>query len=136
MQRVTIVILSSLICLTVLINFGCGKKPSSVASTNRPMANLQTQTDKLDNQQITNRIREIIALQLSLDSTAVDVNAPLTKQKVAADELDIVEIIMSIEEAFGIEIKDEEVSGTNGELSETVSVKKLAEIVSRKKTRK
>ena len=74
--------------------------------------------------------------QLDLDVRDVDADLPLSKQKKAADELDVVEIIMNVEEAFGIEIKDEEVGGSLGEVSKDLSVKKLADIVSRKKSRK
>ena len=51
----------------------------------------------------------------------------MSKQKKEADELDVVEIIMNVEVAFNIEIKDEEVGVTD------LSVKKLADIVSQKK---
>jgi len=66
----------------------------------------------------------------------VDVDVPLSKQKRAADELDVVEIIMNVENAFNIEIKDEEVGESLGELGRELSVKKLAEIVSEKKSLK
>jgi acyl carrier protein len=60
----------------------------------------------------------------------VDVDVPLSKQKKSADELDVVEIIMNVEDAFNIEIKDEEVGGRDS------SVKILADIVSQKKSLK
>ena len=78
------------------------------------------------NQEIVERIRDIVGRQLNLNSGEVDIDVPLSKQKKAADELDVVEIIMNVEDAFNIEIKDEEVS-------RDVSVKKLADIVSKKK---
>ena len=65
--------------------------------------------------------------QLDLNVREVDLNVPLSKQKKAADDLDVVEIIINVEEAFNIEIKDEEVGVTD------LSVKKLADIVSQKK---
>ena len=52
------------------------------------------------------KVREIIAEKLSMD---VDVVKPeATFKDLGADSLDIVEMIMSFEETFGIEIKDED----------------------------
>lgn len=76
------------------------------------------------------RISTIVGKQLDLNVREVDVDVPLSKQKKAADELDVVEIIMNVEEAFNIEIKDEEVGVKD------LSVKKLADIVSQQKSRK
>lgn len=73
---------------------------------------------------------------MNLDSNSIDVNAPLTKQKNPADELDIIEIIMEVEEIFNIEIKDEEIGNSTEQVVKELSVKKLAEIVAKKKTGK
>ena len=81
-------------------------------------------------QRIVERISGIVGKQLDLNVHEVDVDVPLSRQKKAADELDIVEIIMNVEEAFNIEIKDEEVDGRD------LSVNKLADIVSQKKSLK
>ena len=136
MQRTTISILLSLICLIALTNFGCGNKPPSTTSTNGQTANVANRPSQLDNQQVLPVIRDIVAKILSIEPNAVDVNAPLSRQKIAADELDVVEIVMGVEEAFGVEIKDEEIADGKGEISVDLSVKKLAEIVSMKKARK
>ena len=66
----------------------------------------------------------------------VVVDLPLSKQKKAADELDVVEIIMNVEEAFSIEIKDEEVGESLEKISGDLSFKKLADIVIKKKSSK
>lgn len=81
-------------------------------------------------------MRTIVAKQLSVEASAIDVDAPLSKQKIAADELDAVEIIITVEETFGVEIRDEEVSTPDGHLEDDLSVRKLADIVARKKTEK
>jgi acyl carrier protein len=51
------------------------------------------------------RLRKIIAEQLGVDETAVVPSARFTDD-LGADSLDLVELIMSLEEEFGIEIPD------------------------------
>lgn len=54
------------------------------------------------------KIKEIIAEQLSLeDDSVITLGTSLTKD-LEADSLDAVEIIMAIEDEFGIEIPDED----------------------------
>jgi len=52
------------------------------------------------------KVIAIIADKLHLD--AADVNPQATLQDLGADSLDMVDIIMKIEEEFGIEINDED----------------------------
>jgi acyl carrier protein len=104
-------------------------------SQNSPSNNKQDSASRAapsERQQIQERITEIVAKQLGIEPGSVDVNLPLSKQKVAADELDVVEIVMRIEEELDIEIKDEEIGDTVGDITQSLSVKKLAEIVSKK----
>ncbi|MDO4481251.1 MAG: acyl carrier protein [Bacillota bacterium] len=55
-----------------------------------------------------NKIKEIIAEQLSLDNDSViTLDTSLTKD-LEADSLDAVEIILAIEDEFGIEVPDED----------------------------
>lgn len=53
------------------------------------------------------KINSIIAEKLHIDST--EINSQSTLQDLGADSLDMVDIIMKIEEEFGIEINDEEI---------------------------
>ena len=53
------------------------------------------------------KIKEIIIEQLSVDESMVTPETNLMKD-LEADSLDAVEIIMAIEEEFGIEISDED----------------------------
>ncbi|WP_322816477.1 acyl carrier protein [Chloroflexus sp.] len=53
------------------------------------------------------RLRKIIVDQLGVEPELVVPSASFTKD-LNADSLDLVELIMSIEEEFGVEISDEE----------------------------
>ncbi len=53
------------------------------------------------------RLRKIIVEQLGVEPDQVVPTASFTKD-LKADSLDLVELIMSIEEEFGVEIPDEE----------------------------
>ena len=53
------------------------------------------------------KIREIIIEQLQVDESEVTMDTNLMKD-LSADSLDAVEIIMAIEEEYGIEIPDED----------------------------
>ena len=53
------------------------------------------------------RVREIVAEQLERDVNEVT-NASSLIEDLGADSLDVVELVMKMEEEFGIEIPDEE----------------------------
>ncbi len=53
------------------------------------------------------KVREIIANQLDIDLDEIKESTSLGED-LGADSLDIVEMMMSIEETFGIEIADED----------------------------
>jgi len=56
---------------------------------------------------IEEKVKSIIADQLSVDEAEVKIEASFMND-LGADSLDIVELIMALEEEFGIEISDEE----------------------------
>jgi acyl carrier protein len=81
------------------------------------------------------RVRAEVAKILKKDAAQIDPLKPLMSQ--GADELDIVEIVMAVEETFKIEIPDTAISGEKtGEVSKGLTVQKLAEIVSSQKKTK
>lgn len=54
------------------------------------------------------KIKDIIVEQLDVEEDAVTVEASITDD-LGADSLDVVDLVMSIEESFDVEIPDEEV---------------------------
>ena len=53
------------------------------------------------------KVRQIISQQLMVDEDALTGNADF-REDMAADSLDVVELVMAFEEAFEIEIPDED----------------------------
>jgi len=64
-------------------------------------------------------VKAIIAKELSVDENVVTLESEFIKD-LNADSLDVVELIMALEEKFGIEIPDEEAS----------KIQKVSDIVS------
>lgn len=56
------------------------------------------------------KVKELVARQLGLDSNKLDNEAKIIDD-LAADSLDVVELVMAIEDAFRIEIENEEYEG-------------------------
>jgi acyl carrier protein len=63
--------------------------------------------DRLDREEILGKIQEITADRLGVDEGDVTPDASF-REDLEADSLDLVELIMELEEQFGIEIPDEE----------------------------
>jgi acyl carrier protein len=61
----------------------------------------------LDREDILNKIQEITADRLGVDESDVTPDASF-REDLEADSLDLVELIMELEEQFGMEIPDEE----------------------------
>jgi acyl carrier protein len=59
------------------------------------------------NQEITQQVIEIVATQLEMDPTHIKPESSFTED-LKADSLAVVELVLALEEAFGIEIPDED----------------------------
>lgn len=138
MERLAAAVLLTLTCLVAVACPGGRTPPAAhrpVAPVS-PSARATPQAVPADRQQLENIIRNVVAEVLRVSPSEVDVGAPLVKQKVPADELDAIEIVMGVEEKFGVEIADEDISGPDGELRADLSVRTLAEMVAAKAARK
>lgn len=58
-------------------------------------------------QEITNRVIELISSQLEIDADTIKPESSFTDD-LKADSLAVVELVLALEEAFGIEIPDEQ----------------------------
>ena len=67
------------------------------------------------------RVRALVADQLGVDSASVTKDASLLDD-LGADSLDVVELVMSLEDTFDIEVPDEELEGmrTIGDIEQYV----------------
>lgn len=61
-------------------------------------------------QMVFDKVKEIIVDQLECDEDQVTMEASITED-LGADSLDVVDLVMSIEESFDVEIPDEDVEG-------------------------
>ena len=76
------------------------------------------------NDMVFDKIREIIVEQLDVDEDKVTADASITED-LGADSLDVVDLVMSIEESFDLEIPDEEVENikTVGDIVKFIEAK-------------
>jgi acyl carrier protein len=128
--RLALITIAPLI-LAVLMN--CQSSAISQNSSNNNKAAANSESALSEDQKIQKEIIDIVAKHLGIEQESVDINIPLSKQKAPADELDVVEIIMTIEEKLGVEIKDEEIGVTVQGATTGLTVKKLVEVVSKKR---
>jgi len=119
--------------LILAIQVNCQSNATSQNSSNNNKAAANSESALSEDQRIQKEIIDIVAKQLGIEQGSVDINIPLSKQKAPADELDVVEIILTIEEKLGVEIEDEEIGETVQGATTDLTVKKLVEVVSKKK---
>jgi len=68
------------------------------------------EVDRMSNEEIYEKAREVIVDQLNVEEDDVTIDASFIDD-LGADSLDIVELVMALEESFGISIPDEDAEG-------------------------
>jgi acyl carrier protein len=124
-----------MICLAAAVTVAT---PDSVRAEQRaaaPKATTGSKVDRSVDAKLLEQVRKIAADILRVKPRDIAVDAPLSKQKFRADDLDMVEIVMALEEAYKIEIPDNELGRDSKEIVSSMSVRKLAEIVARKRSK-
>ena len=78
-------------------------------------------------QSLVQKIRSVVADQLGVDLAECSAEVRILDD-LGADSLDVVELVMALEEAFGIELPEEDVSGlqTIGDVERYVSSRAAA----------
>ena len=129
-----LIILSSISTALAFVQAGClSGRPSAPPVANSSGVE-QIRSNSHDSREVVSGVTKIVAEILNLKPEEVDAEAPLAKQKNAADELDLVEMVMGVEEAYNIEIKDEELGATPEDMLKGLTVGKLAEVVIKKRS--
>jgi len=72
------------------------------------------------------KVADIVADKLSIDKSRITPNS--TMAELGADSLDLVEIIMKLEESFGLEISDEDAEHMS-------SLKQVVEYIQQRRTK-
>jgi acyl carrier protein len=85
-------------------------------------------------QDIVARVRLQAATVLKKDASEIEITKPLVAQ--GADDLAMVEIIMGLEDSFDVEISERSVGDKIETASKTLTVERLAQIVSNSDKRK
>jgi acyl carrier protein len=78
-------------------------------------------------EEIVEAMKEVLASELGVDADKVTADARF-KEDLDADSLDLVEVVLALEEKFGVEIPDDEIAGvkTVGEAADLVIAKQRA----------
>jgi acyl carrier protein len=89
------------------------------------------QGDWMHRQELTPKLKDLIVrrLKLDVDPTTIDDGAPLFGDGLGLDSIDALELVLGLEQEFGIKVEDEEVG-----VKAFASVNALADFVEQKKS--
>ncbi len=78
-------------------------------------------------EEVVETMKDVLSSELGVDAGKVTADARF-KEDLDADSLDLVEVVLALEEKFGIEIPDDEIAGvkTVGEAADLVIAKQSA----------
>jgi acyl carrier protein len=92
-----------------------------------PSSTKENQHMAQSREEVVETMKEVLASELGVDADKVTPDARF-KEDLDADSLDLVEVVLALEEKFGIEIPDDEIAGvkTVGEAADLVVAKQVA----------
>jgi len=116
------VAISSVVLALAVTFVGCGAPPEAPPKAQQapPNASPKAQPELIE------KVRQEVAKSLKKEAAQIDVHKPLGDQ--GADELDIVELVIAVEETFNVEIPVSATGDQPGEL-QTLTIQKLADTV-------
>ena len=85
----------------------------------------------MTNEDLAPRVKELIVrrLKLDIDPTTIQSDAPLFGEGLGLDSIDALELVLGLEQEFGIKVEDEEVG-----VKAFSSVNALVDFIEQKKT--
>jgi acyl carrier protein len=85
----------------------------------------------MTNEDLAPRVKELIVrrLKLDIDPTTIQSDAPLFGEGLGLDSIDALELVLGLEQEFGIKVEDEEVG-----VKAFASVNALVDFIEQKKT--
>ena len=104
------------IIVLVIVSVACHRDRSSATSpANSPSPTAQQAA-------VINDLRKLAATQCGISEHAIDVNSPIQKQ--GCDDLDLVELVLTIEDKYNVTIPDSDADGA--------TINSLARIINRR----
>lgn len=91
------------VVLMAVVICGCDSKSAPVEGRTAPVASTPGQSALTAEQKT---VRTILAEQFKVEPSAIGMDQPITEPPLSADDLDLVEIVMELEDRFGISIPD------------------------------
>jgi len=88
------------VALTII---GCHSKPTPLENQATPTASTHSQPPLTADQEV---VRDILAEQFQVKASVIEMDRPISDPPLGADDLDIVEIVMELEDRFGVTIPD------------------------------
>jgi acyl carrier protein len=117
------------VAVVLAVGVGCRRKADTAAQAQKPVAARQVPA-----QSVPRLLRAAVGRSLAVDVNRLDPDVPIVTVKPDMDDLDVVELVLSLEEVFGVSIEDDALikvtGGTNGAVdNKKVTLKNLWQLV-------
>lgn len=91
------------VALLAVVICGCNSKSAPVEDQAAPVASTIRHATMTDEQKA---VQSILAEQFKVEPSVISMDQPITAPPLSADDLDLVEIVMELEDRFGISIPE------------------------------